>query len=93
MGFARFKRDSKGFEQVLKSPPVARAVHDLAEAIAADVSTQVDAENGVVVDDYQTDRAASAVTIRDAAGRLWEVRDGVLTKAAARQGLEVHSEA
>lgn len=93
MGFGRFRRDSKGMGEVLKSPEVAKAVHDLAEAIAADVSSQVQAEDGVVVDDYTTDRAASSVTIRDAAGKLWEVRDGVLTRAAARQGLEVTSEA
>jgi predicted transcriptional regulator len=93
MPFGRFQRNSKGFEEILKSPPVAKAVHDLAEAIAADVSNQVDADQGVVVDDYQTDRAASSITIRDAAGKLWEARDGVLTRAASRQGLEVHREA
>jgi hypothetical protein len=83
------KLDSKGIAQILKSGEVAAAVHEMAESIAAAVrQSEPDAEE-VVVDDYQTDRAASSVTIRDARGRLWQVRDGILTRAASSVGLEV----
>lgn len=84
---ATYKRDSAGIAEVLKSPEVAAAVRELAETIAGEVRAQVDAE--VVVDAYETDRAAASVTIRDSRGRLWEVRDGVLTRAAKNAGLEV----
>lgn len=83
------KLDSKGIGELLRSDGMARVIHDTAERIAGAVRTQVDAEDGVVVDDYTTDRAASSVTIRDAQGRMWQVRDGVLTRAAASVGLEV----
>ena len=81
--------DSAGIASVLKSGDVARLVHSAAESVAAGVRGRVDAENGVVVDDYTTDRAASSVTIRDVRGKLWQVRDGVLSSAAAAAGLEV----
>lgn len=81
--------DSKGIAQVLKSGEVAIAVRDLAESVATQVrAIQPDADE-VVVDSYQTDRAAASVTIKDARGRLWAVRDGLLFRAAAANGLEV----
>lgn len=86
---AEVELDSAGIAQVLKSSVVAAAVHELAEQVAGGVRTQVEAEDGVVVDSYTTDRAAASVTIRDARGRLWAVRDGVLFRAAAAVGLEV----
>lgn len=89
MADVQVKLDSAGIAQVLKSEPVARAVHQLAQGIAADVRTREPDAEDVVVDDYTTDRAASSVTIRDARGRLWQVRDGILTRAAAGAGLEV----
>ena len=81
--------DSKGVAQVLKSAEVAAAVHKLAEQVAGIVRNQAPDAEEVVVDDYTTDRAASSVTIKDARGRLWQVRDGVLTRAASSVGLEV----
>lgn len=88
MADVQVKLDSAGISQVLHSAGVARAVHMKAEEIAGAVrSARPDAD--VVVDDYTTDRAASSVTIRDARGRLWQVRDGILTRAAATAGLEV----
>lgn len=81
--------DSAGIAEILNSPEVRAAVHGLAEQVAANVRAVVDAKDGVVVDDYTTDRAASSVTIRDASGKLWEVRDGVLTRAASSVGLEL----
>lgn len=80
--------DRRGIRALLTDPDVARAVHDLAEDVADRVRT---AKPGaaVVVDDYETDRAATSVTIRDVRGLGWQVRDGLLTRAAAAVGLEV----
>jgi cobyrinic acid a,c-diamide synthase len=83
------KLDSAGIVAVLNSGEVAAAVAGLAEGIASQVRGQVDAIDGVVVDRYTTDRAAASVTIKDPRAKLWEARDGVLTRAAAGQGLEV----
>lgn len=82
--------DSPGIAELLKSGEFASAVHAAAQSIAGGID--VEAEDGVVVDDYTTDRAASSVTIRDARGLLWQVRDGVLTRAASGAGLEVKAE-
>lgn len=80
--------DHGGITEVLKSSEVAAEVHALAEKVASNARSAT-AGADVVVDDYTTDRAASSVTIRDPRGRLWQVRDGVLTRAAAAAGLEV----
>lgn len=86
-----FRRDNRGLAEALKTL-FKDEIHDHAEAIAADVRAQhPDAE--VVVDDYVTDRSASSVTIRDLRGRIWQVRDGLLTRAASDVGLEVHGRA
>lgn len=82
-----FKRDTKGIEEILKTQ-FKQQTHDLAEQIANHVR-DAHPEADVVVDDYVTDRAASSVTIRDPQAMLWQVRDGVLTRAAASVGLEV----
>lgn len=87
----KVKLDHDGIAEMLKSAPVVALCHDVAEQVAEQVASEVEASDGVVVDDYITDRAASSVTIRDASGKLWEVRDGVLTRAAAAAGLEVTS--
>lgn len=85
-----FKRDSAGIAEVLKSPGFAAAVHEAAQSIAGHArAAHPDAE--IVVDDYVTDRAASSVTVKDPRARLWQVRDGHLTRAAAQAGLEVRS--
>jgi hypothetical protein len=84
---ASIRLDHKGIEQMLKSGEVAAVVHDWAEAIAADVIAPEGAE--VVVDDYETDRAASSITVKHAAALAYQARYGMLTRAAARAGLEV----
>lgn len=87
---AAIKLDRAGLSKILKSAGVASAVHNLAEEIAGNVgSDKPDAD--IVVDDYTTDRAASSVTIRDARGRIWQARDGVLTKAAGKAGVKVRA--
>lgn len=82
-----FRLDHRGLAKLLKSGEFAAAVRREAEAIADSVRAQTDME--VVVDSYQTDRSAASVTIRDPIGLGLEVRDGVLTRAAAARGLEV----
>lgn len=77
--------DSSGMAAVLKSAGVAQAVRSAANHVASAV--EKDAEIGVT--DYQTDRAASSVTIIDPRGKIWQARDGVLTRAALAAGLDV----
>lgn len=83
------KLDRSGIAALLKSEGFAMAVKERAERIAEEVKASIGEDVDVAVDEYVTDRAAASITIRDARGRLWEVRDGVLTRAAATQGLEV----
>lgn len=86
-----FELDRRGLATILRSQDVAEAVHQLAEEVATNVRNAEPDANDVVVDDYQTDRAASSVTVRDVRARVWQARDGLLTRAAANAGLEVRS--
>lgn len=81
------KLDRQGIAEYLKSQPVARVMHEVATDVERDLA--IDPAADVVVDDYVTDRAASSVTIRDPRAKVWQARDGVLTRAAAAVGLEV----
>ena len=88
--FDNFKLDSPGIRQIMKSGEIAAMTRRVAESIANKVRAQhPDAE--IKVDSYVTDRAAASVTINDVRGRLWQVRDGVLTRAAASEGIEVRA--
>lgn len=101
MALAKVRLDHAGIGQILRSSEVASEVHALAAQVAANVASQglVASSAGpdspaqiiAVVDDYTTDRAASAVTILHPAGLAMQARHGVLTKAAAAAGLEVKS--
>lgn len=92
---SNFRLDSNGIQELLNSAEVAALVKGAAEDGAAAVRAQKpDAD--VVVDTYTTrpssrltERAAASVTIREPQARLWQARDGVLTKAMAGLGLEV----
>lgn len=83
------KLDHPGIRQLLHGDPIAEATNQVAESIANAVRAELPDDAEVVVDSYTTDRRAASVTIRDARGRLWEVRDGVLARAAAALGLDV----
>lgn len=83
--------DEANIGKLLRSQGFSAAVHGLAERVAASTRKSVPAGVEVVVDDYTTDRAASSVTIKHATGRALQARDGVLTKAAAANGLEVRN--
>lgn len=88
MASSKFRRDEKGIRDLLKSA-WKDDTHALCEQIAEQCrSAHPDLEE-VVVDDYETDRAASSVTIKDVRGLIYQVRDGLLTRAAASVGLEV----
>lgn len=80
----KVKLDHAGIEEVLKSAPVAREVHAhaerRAERVRAHPKVQEHAPDAVQVEDYTTDRAASAVVIAHAAGLPLQAKYGVLTK-------------
>lgn len=85
--------DHTAWAEVLKGQDVADMVAEFASTVADNVRASLPAGTDVVVDRYVTDRAAASVTIRDAMGKLWQVRDGVLTRAAAAAGVEVKARA
>lgn len=82
------KLDHAAIRQMISSRAFSDLVHDAALDIAAAVHASKPGSD-VAVDRYTTDRAAASVTIRDVRGRIWQARDGVLTRAAAAAGLEV----
>lgn len=81
--------DHDGWREVLNSTEAKALVHTFAEGVAGSERATLPAGTDVAVDDYTTDRAASSVTIRDARGKLWVVRDGALIRSAAQHGAEV----
>lgn len=87
---ADFRLDSDGIKALLNSDEVAAAIHDIADRVAANVRG-ARPEADVVVDTYTTDRRAASVTIREAYARRLVVRDGLLIRQAAAEGLEVTS--
>jgi hypothetical protein len=84
-----FDIDHAGVREILQSAEVRAAVDQLAVEISSHVTGTVPTGTDIGVDSYTTDRAAASVTIRDAMGKLWQARDGVLTRAAAAAGIEV----
>lgn len=82
---ASIRLDHDGIAEVLKSEGIAQQVHAIAERKAETVRAHRSVrENGVAgsvrVEDYTTDRAASAVVIAHAAGLPIQAKYGVLTK-------------
>lgn len=92
---AHFTPDHAGLEEIMLGPGVSALVDHAAQAVAADVRSRTDAP--VVVDAYEYRprrfprgrRAARSVTITRADGLGLQLRDGILTRAAAAVGLEV----
>lgn len=72
----------KDIRRLLQSEAFATPINDLAYAMAADID-----DDSIVVSEYTTDRAAAAV----AAPGSMQAKDGVLTRAAAKVGLEVRA--
>jgi hypothetical protein len=84
------KLDHAGIAEFLKSEKIADVIDGYAQQIAGSVSAMLPPGADVVVDNYTTDRAAAAVTIREPMAQAWQASDGVLTKAATAAGLEVN---
>ena len=84
-----YKPDRGGVAELLKS--FGPLVNGLATQVAGNVLAQRP-DSDVVTDSYTTDRAAASVTIREPEAMILQVRDGILTKAAAAAGLEVRAE-
>jgi hypothetical protein len=82
-----------GVREVLKTyPEVRAAIRALAEQTATIVredESVVRHAAEVVVDDYLTDRQATAVTIKHPGGLGMEAKHGTVSRAAAAVGLEV----
>lgn len=81
--------DSAGIRQLLRGDDVRLLIDAAAEDILARVKDALPPGTPVVLNRYQTDRGAAAITIADLRGMAWQARDGVLTRAAAQAGLEV----
>lgn len=79
--------DSAGIADMLKGEEIRAAISGLARQVAGNLNVDAD----VRVEDYTTDRAASAVTIEHPRALDWQIRDGVLTRAASAAGLEVRT--
>ena len=85
--------DHRGIAEILKSDVVRAEI----DRLAGEIARKVEADPSVVkhhvpvtVESYTTDRAAAAVLLKSAAGLGVEGKHGVLTRAAAESGLEVH---
>lgn len=91
------KLNPGAIEAVLKSEPVASMVHDKAVEVAAATSDNCSAAghpeiaSAVQVEDYVTDRAASAVVVLHAGAHGMQAKYGILTRAAGDAGLELRA--
>lgn len=84
---ASFRLNRGGVSKLLKGPlgqAATAAARDVADAVRA---SYPDLE--VDVQEYTTDRGAASVMVKDSRARELQVREGLLTKAAANVGLEV----
>lgn len=89
-GGFQLRIDQAGIAEVLKGPEMRATIDGLAAAIAADVRSY-DADAEATVSSYTFDRAAASVAFVHPRSMDLQARDGVLTAAAARQGLEVRT--
>lgn len=83
-----------GVVEVLKSAPVRKEITDLAEGIASNVRGDepiLRHQSEIKVENYTTDRAASAVLIKDPVGMGIQAKYGTLTRAASSAGLQVRT--
>lgn len=60
--------------------------HEMADEIR---NKYPDLADAVDVEEYTTDRGAASVMVKDGAARELQVREGLMTRAAAAVGLEV----
>lgn len=85
---------SSAFRAILNSPEVTDMVNEVAERVAFNAEGHT-AGNGdaipVDVEPYTTDREAASVVLTHPAGAAMQAKYGVLTTAAAEEGLEVQA--
>ncbi|MFE0039439.1 hypothetical protein [Streptomyces sp. NPDC059015] len=91
MTLISFRLDRAGVSEALRSSEVRHLTSAVAERVGARVRAGLPSGTDVRVDHYTTDRAASVVVIADVRGMAWQARDGVLTRAAGAEGLEVRA--
>ncbi len=83
----KLELDHDGLAEVLKVNS-GEMVDEAARQIAADVqAAHPDAE--VEIESSVSDRARASVIVKDPRAAGWQVRDGLLTRAAAAHGMEV----
>jgi hypothetical protein len=83
-----------GVVEMLKSPQVRKEISSLAEAIASEVRNDepiLRHQAEVKVEEYTTDRAASAILIKHPVGMGIQAKYGTLTRAASSAGLQVRT--
>ena len=94
----RFLLDHAGVGEIAKSSDVASVIHGLATDVATNIAdgweweTEGDSVD-VSVEDYTTDRAASAVIVKEPTALYHQANDGIVTRSASAAGLEVHEAA
>lgn len=85
--------DSGGIAEILKSSAVRAALTSRARAAASSAEGSMRAhgsDGDVIVEQYTTDRAHVLLVARDPRASGMEAKYGVLTRAAAGQGLDVN---
>lgn len=81
--------DRKGIGRIMREnarPLVNEKAHAIADQIRA---AHPDLADAVDVEEYTTDRGAASVMVKDGSARELQVREGLVTRAAAAVGLEV----
>lgn len=93
-GDSAFRLNYGGLGSIMRSRGMAGVVTAAANKVAAAlVNDEAGGVQQVFVDNYTTDRAASAVTIVDPRALDNEIMYGTLSRAARAAGLEVNAEA
>ncbi|MFT2014593.1 hypothetical protein ACMA1D_01910 [Streptomyces sp. 796.1] len=80
--------DYQGIRAYLRGPAVREAIDGYAAAVATEIRA-AEPRATVTVRSYTTDRGGATVAVEDVRAMAWQARDGLLTRAAGRAGLEV----
>lgn len=90
MARPKIKLDSAGLREFLRGPGVQALVNATAESVAEDLHSRLEGRSFTDVDFSirLTDRAVGVVEIPGYNAGLYQSRDGILTRAAARHGLK-----